>query len=139
MATEQSSTRNEKDVVVLLTLLFCSSVLFISLCLFVLNVQPFLFLLLLSMGSVVGLVFARRRCPTWSRVLRPTGAYQHPYRYTGFYFLFGLAFTIVLARLAEPMKRIFVSAVLGPLSGFLVGYFFWLIALFLRRNKTRSA
>ena len=139
MTTEQSSTRNEKDVVVLVIVLFCSSVLFIPLCLFVLNVQPFLYLLLLTLGGVAGLVFAWRRRPAWSWVMRTTGAHQHPYRYTGFYLLFGLAFTIVLARLDEPMKSIFVSAVLGPLSGYLVGYFFWLIVLYLRRNKVKSA
>lgn len=139
MSTQQTSTRNEKDVVFLTVLLFCFSVLFIPLCLFVLNVQPSLFFLLLTLGSVAGFVFARRRFPAWSLVLRPTGGHQHPYRYTGFYFLFGLAFTIVLARLAEPTTSIFVSVVLGPLSGYLVGYFFWMIVLYLRRNKTKSS
>jgi hypothetical protein len=143
VAVERPSPPNEKQLIFRVMFWLGISLALVLVSLFLLGDQPYLFLLILTLGIIAGLLHARGRYPVWQRVLKTGPPRQAAKWYVGCGYFLGfllLLYAPVIANyLVEPLKTIFVSVLLGVPSGYLVGYHLWLAGLYARRNAAKPS
>ncbi len=139
---EPSPIRNEKQKVFQTATLLCFFIFLFLVLLLYSVVQPFIFLVVMALGMIVGMIRSRRRYSTWQHVRKMNSLRRETKWYVGCSLLFGSLFLLVAPmianRLAEPLNTIFTSALIGALGGYFTGYSLWFVALYASRNKAES-
>ncbi len=142
VSMEPSPIRNEKLKVFQSAILLCFLVFLFLVLLLYSVVQPFIFLVVMALGMIVGMIHSRLRYPEWQHVRKMNSLRRETKWYVGCSLLFGSLFLLIAPfianRLAEPLNTIFTSALFGALGGYFIGYFLWFVALYASRNKAES-
>jgi len=141
MTTEPQSSQSDGRIAGGLTAVAAFCVLLILLSLFLLHVQPFIFLFVMLLGLISGILYSRRQYPTWKHIVKANQPGRNAKRSVtigiGSFLLYFL-FAFIMGLLNEPLKNIFSSIVLGLSCGITTGCLIWAIGLYVNSDKTGS-
>jgi hypothetical protein len=137
MAIEQQQVQGEKRIAFVLAGMLCYCIVVVVFFLFIVSIQPFIFLTVLMVGLIAGIVHARSKYLAWQHAVKVNPFRQMTGRYAGIPALCSLLFIVIMSLLANPWKYIFAGIVFGALAGYLLGHFLWFIGLYVNREKTK--
>ncbi len=141
MNAVQPPAQNDKRIVFVALWLIMDILLALA-SLLLLGAQPFLFIVVMALGMIVGMLRSRRRYPVWLPLVMANSSRQEVKWYVGFGLFVGSLFLlfspIIANHLTEPLKTMFMSVLLGALTGYLVGYHLWPVGLYANRNRAKS-
>jgi hypothetical protein len=141
MAIEPQSSQSDGRIAGGLTALAVFCVLLILLSLFLIRVQPFIFLFVMTLGLISGILYYRRQYPTWKHIVKANQPWRNAKRsaiiFIGSFLLYWL-FAFIIGLLNEPLKNIFSSIVIGLSCGITTGCLIWAIGLYVNSDKSKS-